>query len=173
MSRDTSSEPLRKVPLSRLFLHVPLHGSFAPTPPLRFILFDSFNLIRSSRVMHFESSLRFTYQIHSNPFVHFDPFTSFHLLRSSLRFVRFVTSCSIYKCQHIVVRHNLIHICRNVRKSRRCVVTGSRNQRRILDHHRSNLSLYLFPFFTPDISFFSLVNILSCYKVNALWSSSE
>jgi hypothetical protein len=177
MGRATSSEPPLKVPyqvpLCRVFLLVPLHGSFSPTPPLRFIFFDSFNLIRSSRVMHFISLIRLsrfcsfpsihsirysiylswdmmlntvsvisvssaptpplTYistfetwtlslslslsfcvesdicfipllhlsrfcsfsSIHSIVFVHFELFTSFHLLGSSLRFVLFVTFSSL------------------------------------------------------------------------------
>jgi hypothetical protein len=45
MGRATSSEPPLKVPyqvpLCRVFLLVPLHGSFSPTPPLRFIFCDS------------------------------------------------------------------------------------------------------------------------------------
>jgi hypothetical protein len=87
MGRDTSSEPPLKVPyrvpLARFFLLVPLHDSFAPTPPLRFRFFDSFNLIRSSREMHSDSSLPFTYHasVHCLPFIRFDMFPLSHSLR--------------------------------------------------------------------------------------------
>jgi hypothetical protein len=68
--------------LSSILL-LPLNGSFAPTPPLRFRFFDSFNLIRSSREMHSDSSLPFTYHasVHCLPFIRFDMFPLSHSLR--------------------------------------------------------------------------------------------
>jgi hypothetical protein len=103
------------------------------SPPLRFILFDSFNWIRSFRVMHFDSSLQFTYHasVHSLRFIRFNSFTSSHSLR-------FISLCSLS-----LPLPYLIHICRYVRGTGRCVVAERPNQRRLLDHHRSNLSLYL------------------------------